>query len=124
MIYNTEQGSKTDKNVWKSCLFLNDLIDLDAPVIKKLKLLIDRGEKDPSVFQELYRPQKSQPNQITEALKASLNRFTECITGNASKRIFWITDNPDPQLTDNNLLRICNSLSEVRYSLILYKSRA
>lgn len=38
--FSQEQGSKTDRNQWKSCQFLNDLSDIDAPAIKNLKNLI------------------------------------------------------------------------------------
>ncbi|KAH9466585.1 hypothetical protein MJO28_000802 [Puccinia striiformis f. sp. tritici] len=101
MIFNTESGSRTGSDSWKSCNFIQDLQPTDAPSIKKLKALIEKCERDPTEVRRMFAPQTKQPTQIAEALKACLNRFIERNPGEASKRIFWITDNASPLSSSN-----------------------
>lgn len=116
MVFNAQAGSKTGSNTWKSCVFLCDLVEIDAPAIKSLKTLIEKCQKDPEELQRLFKPQTQEPNQIHEALRASLNRFKECVPKQASKRIFWITDNsqPFPGSSDEELkhIKTCMTISK------------
>ncbi|CAH7670581.1 hypothetical protein BY996DRAFT_4599341, partial [Phakopsora pachyrhizi] len=93
MIFNTETGSKTGLNVWNNCKFINDLNGINAASIKTLRNLVQRFERDPEELKKYFNPLSNKPNQLHEALRASLNRFKECVPKQASKRLFFITDN-------------------------------
>ncbi|PLW47435.1 hypothetical protein PCASD_04379 [Puccinia coronata f. sp. avenae] len=101
MVFNTESGSVTGQNTWSACNFLLDLQPVSAPSIKKIRALIEKCERDPKEIKRMFTPQKKEPNQIAEALTACLNRFTERLPGEASKRIFWVTDNTCPLSKSN-----------------------
>ncbi|KAA1102340.1 ATP-dependent DNA helicase II subunit 1 [Puccinia graminis f. sp. tritici] len=101
MVFNTEVGSVTGTEVWKSCNFLQDLQPVDAPSIKKLKTLIEKCERDPKEVKRLFAPQTENPNEIPQALAACANRFMERCVKLASKRILWITDNTSPLSSSN-----------------------
>lgn len=62
----------------------------------------------------MFAPQAESPHQIPEAFRASLNRFKECVPKEASKRLFWITDNPRPlshaNEEESRRIKICMTL--------------
>ncbi|KAA1114712.1 ATP-dependent DNA helicase II subunit 1 [Puccinia graminis f. sp. tritici] len=101
MVFNTEVGSVTGTEIWKSCNFLQDLQPVDAPSIKKLKTLIEKCERDPKEVKRMFAPQTENPNEIPQALAACANRFMERCVKLASKRILWITDNTSPLSSSN-----------------------
>ncbi|POY71002.1 ATP-dependent DNA helicase 2 subunit 1 [Rhodotorula taiwanensis] len=100
LVWNT---ADTVRSITDNCHLLFELKQIDAGMIKKLREILQRAEKDPDYLPNLFKPREND-TVIGSVFANAMTAFREA-SPNANNCIFWVTDNDDPvsgntQLTD------------------------